>query len=137
MVIAGLKATGSTTAHASNSKRLVDLLMQDLVYEVLNSGVKIAPVLLTVLGLGKGVVRDSIKEMLDACSGIIGGIVGFLCQGQHRLICLLVVFNVSVEPESTPWPVVLESLDIPLRLGGKCTFCPCTRNVLYNFLQAT
>ncbi len=63
------------------------------------------------LDLCKGRVCDTIQEMMDPSAGVVGGIVGLLCQGQHRLICSLVAFNV-------------------------CGKCEPTRKVLYNFLQA-
>ncbi len=65
-------------------KGLVKLLVQDLVHEVLDSGIKIARVLLMVglegqLGLCKGRVRDAIQEMADAWSsegpGVDGGMM--------------------------------------------------------------
>ncbi len=95
MVIVGLKVSGSAADYTSNMKWLVNLLVLDLVHEVLNSGIKITRVLFAVglkgqLGLDKGQVGDSIEEMPDASTRVMGGIINFLCQGQHRLVCLLV-----------------------------------------------
>ncbi len=67
MVIAGHKEAGDAAAHTSNTKRLIHLLVQDLVHEVLDNDIKIDRVLLAVglerqLGLGKGRVCDAGKE---------------------------------------------------------------------------
>ncbi len=112
MVITGLKAADSVTAHACNMKGLVKLLVQDLVHEVLDSGIKIARVLLMVglegqLGLGKGRVGNSINEMMDESTRVIGSVISFLHQDQHRLVCLLVAFNICIKCESTSWPALL------------------------------
>ncbi len=65
--------------------------------------------------------------MPDASTRVKGSIFIFLCQGQHRLVCLLVVTNVSVEHESMSLSVVPESLNVPLQLGGKCILCPSAK----------
>ncbi len=80
LVITDSDMARGATANTSNMKLLVDLMVLALVYQVLNSGIKIARILLVVhvkgqLGLCKGRVHDTIQEMADASAGVIGGII--------------------------------------------------------------
>ncbi len=47
-ITTGLEVTRGITANTSNAKLLVDLVVQDLVHQVLNGGIKVVRVLLTV-----------------------------------------------------------------------------------------
>ncbi len=77
-----------------------------------------------MFGLSKGRVSNDIHNVTDACAGVIGGIIGLLCQVQHRLVCGIVTFNISTEGETPFWSNVPEILNCLLQLGGKRVFCP-------------
>ncbi len=61
---------------------------------------------------------------MDTSTRIVDGIIGFLCQGQHRLICSLVVLDIGAEQEPMLQSIIEEILDCLLQLGGKHVFSP-------------
>ncbi len=65
--------------------------------------------------------------MADSSPGVIGAIIGLLCQGQHRLVHNLVVLNISTKREPTLWSTVAEILNGLLQLGSKRVVCPSTK----------
>ncbi len=132
LIIAGLEATGGPTANASNIELPVDLVVLDLVHKVINCGVKIARVLVMVslegkLGLWEGGVCDAIQKMVDTSAGVIGSIIGLLCQCQHGLIRSLVAFHICSKHEPTLWPIVTNVLNGFLQLCNQCVFCPSAK----------
>ncbi len=103
MIIAGLEAARGTTANGSNLELLVDLMVQDLIHQILNGGIKISRVLLMVgikqqLGLCEGRICDAIQEMIDPSTGVIGSMIGLLCQGQHQVSVEFINTNLSLGP---------------------------------------
>ncbi len=137
-VIMGFDVPDSAAVNTSNVKLLVDLLMSHLIHQILDSGIKIARVLIMVglkgqLGLGQQGVHDTFQEMADVDTGIVGNIFHLLYQGQHRLIVCLDAFNIIEKGKSPMQPARTEVLNCLLQLGGKQVLCTRSKESIIEF----
>ncbi len=79
---------------------MIKLLVQDLIGQVLDHGIKVARILLVVIikgqlgGYKQGII-DAIKKMVHPYARIAGSIIILLDKGQHGLVISLVVLNIS------------------------------------------